>query len=395
MDREVILARRAMFVASALSGFVGSRALAQPAIACPDKAPSADELAMARELFNQGVERSNSGDFAAALERLEKAHTLAPHPKLSVSIAQIAEQTEDWALAFNHARLALSCDPEKLGEGRERAEAILQRAETKIARLTLQSSPEGAEIEVDGQSAGTTPLTEPLILNRGRHTITARWPGTGAAVSHSVELAEGEKRALQLEAPPDDCLREPCVCLQPCLEPPLTEPRNRFGVGLGYTAFVDTLENGNTGHGVNARAFYELALSESVVLRLGLGATPAFIPDGSLIPVGVDLAFLFKPGPVVVGPELSTGYLFADDDVARSSPFMNPKLVLGYALSEQVVVGAQIGPFWSVHELEGGDAVRPGWLSAGAFLSYAFGPACAEDGYPVRCEQPEYESASR
>jgi hypothetical protein len=97
---------------------------------------------------------------------------------------------------------------------------------------------------------------------------------------------------------------------------------------------------------------------------------------------------------------LSTGYVIAHDDgspgdrsVARSSIFANPELVFGFELSEQVMIGAHIGPFWSLQARHDDRTLGAGWLTSGVFLSYAFGRACDEEGYPVRTE-PRDEVAS-
>jgi hypothetical protein len=395
MDRDAILARRALFVASALSSLLGPRTLAaEPDAVCPRKVPSSDEIAAAHELYKQGVVQSKAGDYAGALERMEQAYVLAPLPKILVSIAQLARENEDWVRAFTRARLALSCPETELGEGRALAQQIVEEAEGRIGRVVIRTVPDGAELEVDDQVVGTTPLAEPLIVNPGEHTLTARWPRGAEARSQSIVISAGQELTVDLAAPPDECWNEPCVCLQPCLAPPFKEHRARFGAGLGYTFWLDTIDDDvdNDGHGLNARAFYELPFGDIAVLQAGLGVTPTRLPDGTLVPVGADIALLAKPDPFVVGLELSAGYLFADDPIARSSAFVESKLVLGYAVSEQVVIGARAGSFLSLRE----DALRPSWLSVGAFLTYTFGLACHEDGYPVHCEEPEHAAeASR
>jgi hypothetical protein len=56
------------------------------------------------------------------------------------------------------------------------AEASAQRRQ-RPGRLTVMTTVEGAEVLVDEESVGTTPLAEPIELPPGQHTVRVRRPG--------------------------------------------------------------------------------------------------------------------------------------------------------------------------------------------------------------------------
>lgn len=399
-DRQTILARRAMFLASALSS-VASRATAEPACP-PPRTPTPDEIMTARVLFDAAKESTKAGEYEEAMVRLEESLALTSNPLVLVTLAQVARLANDHARAHRAATTALACGVE--AEASEVARNIAAESEPKIARVAIQTTPEGAELTVDGKLEGTTPLDEPLVVNPGRIELVVRWPSLEVSMTQVVQVEAGEHREVRLQAPPvDPCVHEPCVCLQPCLEPPLERLRRpRFGAGLGASAWLDAIDDGedNGGFGARAQFFFDFPLGELATTRLALAALPARVERGTLVPIGLELSGFVTPRPLVVGLSYAYGYAIADDDgdpaterVARSGVFMNPELVLGVELSERFTLTARGGPFLSVHETRNEGAFRLGWFTTGVFLSYAFGAACQGYGDPVPCDELEPVSA--
>lgn len=63
------------------------------------------------------------------------------------------------------------------GEGRANLSFDLQPDPAKLAQVTIASSLLGAEVRVDDEVVGTTPLAAPVKLMPGKHTIEMRRPG--------------------------------------------------------------------------------------------------------------------------------------------------------------------------------------------------------------------------
>jgi hypothetical protein len=258
---------------------------------------------------------------------------------------------------------------------------------------------------LDGESVGTTPLAEPLVVNPGRHELNVRWPATRVSMTQVVVVGAADQQTVTLTAPAaDECLDEPCVCLQPCLEPPLERVRRpRFGVGLGYSAWLDVIDDDlvNTGHGARAQLFLDFPLGELVTVRGGLSTLPTHTQTGALVPIGIELALLVTPRPLVLGVSASQGYVWSSDDgdrnqrhVARSGMFIHPELALGLELSERFTLGARGGPFFSGQVRSDIPSFRAGWITAGAFLTYSFGAACQGYGDPVPCSELDEATGS-
>lgn len=166
-----------------------------PAGAAPE-APAVDEAtrSSARELGEQGNALFAAGDFAAALEKYERANTLVPVPTLGVRIARclvalgrLVEASERY-LAVQRAGLPPSPLPvhqRALEEAKIERDALLPR----IPALVVTVSPAGAEVTVDGAAVPAALLGEKRMVDPGRRVVVAK---LGEATrSIEVDVAEG------------------------------------------------------------------------------------------------------------------------------------------------------------------------------------------------------------
>lgn len=79
---------------------------------------------------------------------------------------------------------------------RDRATAV-QAAEARPARLTVNTQPPGAQVMIDGQAQGLTPVT--LSVNPGAHSLTLRLNGTERVVP--LKIAAGSEVGQYFELP--------------------------------------------------------------------------------------------------------------------------------------------------------------------------------------------------
>jgi hypothetical protein len=94
------------------------------------------------------------------------------------NIGQVRIQLGDYA----RARLALERYVREGGDQLPpaRLDAVkgdLDMLEGRTATLKIQSSLVGAEVLVDGEAVGVTPLADPVLMNAGDHSIEVRKPG--------------------------------------------------------------------------------------------------------------------------------------------------------------------------------------------------------------------------
>jgi hypothetical protein len=182
---------------------------AQPA-ASPTP-PTAQQKARARELYTKGQQLFRQGSFADAQRTFEDAYMAVPNPIVLLSIAECQVRSEQYAAAVTTLRRYL--DERKDAPDRAQVEAQITKLEGKPAFLTVETTPPGAIIFVDGQdTAKLTPAD--LELSPGDHVIAVQIEGFQRAEQH-VKLVIGQKDKLSLALPE----------VAPAAPPPVAERR--------------------------------------------------------------------------------------------------------------------------------------------------------------------------
>jgi tetratricopeptide (TPR) repeat protein len=156
---------------------------ATAAPAGPDAAPGAaaasDEAVIeARRRFDRGIELYADGDFSLALIEFNRAYQLVSNYRVLYNIGQVNLQLGRYADARRALEAYLKQGgpeiPQDRGTSVQRDLAMLEQ---RTAFLTVTTNVAGAEILIDDLTAGTTPLTEPLLVDAGVHRVSARKPG--------------------------------------------------------------------------------------------------------------------------------------------------------------------------------------------------------------------------
>jgi hypothetical protein len=136
---------------------------------------SADPKKEARERYQRATELYNDGAYPQALIEFQRAYELAPAAAILYNIGQTA-------LVSGQAPLALCAFQAYLNEAGPRVplprrrdiEAEIERLNGRVARLTVTSNLDGAEVLIDDDKVGVTPLDEAVTVNTGRHEIVVR-----------------------------------------------------------------------------------------------------------------------------------------------------------------------------------------------------------------------------
>jgi tetratricopeptide (TPR) repeat protein len=174
-------ARVTSVVSSALVALVAvtlASAEARAADTTASPAPSAEAVAEAGQRYDRGLKLYSEGEYRLAVIEFERTYELVPDYRVLYNIGQVRIQLGNYA----RARLALE---RYLREGGDqlpaaRLEAVkgdLDMLEGRTATLKIQSSVVGAEVLVDGEAVGVTPLAEPVLMNAGDHSVEVRKPG--------------------------------------------------------------------------------------------------------------------------------------------------------------------------------------------------------------------------
>jgi hypothetical protein len=188
----------------AASVFLLAACLATVGIA---RASDPDPAAQAQVLFDEGLallaKPKGPGDAHAyddAVTKFLAAYRMSPRPNALFNAALTEEKISRPADAIRHFR-QLSHNPACSTELRSQIEKHVADLSSKVATIVLDA-PAGAEIAVDGASTGDrAPLTDPIDLLPGRHTIEAK---LGVSASIEIDAVAGTRQTLRigLVAPP-------------------------------------------------------------------------------------------------------------------------------------------------------------------------------------------------
>ncbi|HEY2515628.1 MAG TPA: PEGA domain-containing protein, partial [Polyangiaceae bacterium] len=302
----------AALVFAAVTALAAGPAWAAP----PAREPTAAELQEARTRYKRGVELYEQGAYGAARTELEEAYRLAPTYKLLYNLALVQNRQGDFAGASASLRTFIESGGAEIPAARRaEVEHLLFDLEARVAAIEVSTNVAGADVTVDGQPSGTTPLGSPVRLNPGPHTIAAAKSGFSPA-HREIDLTSGQRAKVVLElsevpaapAPPGESqptppppapspAPPPLATVAPPVPSPEPSPRSaeasRLKIGWGVTA----------GLGVAAVATGIAALVESKRLTSEINAAT---PGGTIrsthdTTVGLALASDILTGVALVG----------------------------------------------------------------------------------------------
>ncbi len=175
-----------LFRALALVLLVATPAFAQEA------PPSEQALAQAREAYSQGQERFREGDFAGALASFESAHAAVPNPVVLLSIAECQVRLGQYTAAVVTLGKYLDARPD--APDRPQVEAQIAKLRERPALITIESTPSGAAITVDGVETGLVTPAD-LELTSGDHVVALTLAGF-EPVRHELSVLIGARDTL-------------------------------------------------------------------------------------------------------------------------------------------------------------------------------------------------------
>jgi hypothetical protein len=222
-------------VASA-SGKTGASASATPP--ADSSAAPADE---ASQRFQRGVKLFRERSFDAALADFNRAYELAPNYRVLFNIGQVQVERGDYVAALKIFRQYLSEGGSAIDAARASdVQAEISRLEGRIAKITVTSNVEGAELLVDGEPFGTLPQAH-VPVNAGSRRISLRKKGyEGDEIR--VMLATGEEKTVELklvQKGSPQASPTPATAAEPTATPasaPAADTKASSGLGVGFWA---------------------------------------------------------------------------------------------------------------------------------------------------------------
>lgn len=182
-------------------------AVVAPCLTAAEEAEPIDpDQQRARELFERATEAYRARHLQKAISLVEEAYELYPHPGTLLNKALYHSEAGHNVAAYQSFLLLEGTYGSVItattrGEVRRR----LEQLRGQLAFATIATTPEGAEVAIDGESIGRAPFTEPVVLVPGSHNVTAGaegyiplsvWrevsPGETVLVELNLEAVEGE-----------------------------------------------------------------------------------------------------------------------------------------------------------------------------------------------------------
>ncbi|WP_437985236.1 PEGA domain-containing protein [Sorangium sp. So ce117] len=157
----------------------------------------------ARQLYEEGRQAAAAGKWADAHASFLAAWAIKPHYQIASNLGVACLKLGKHRDAAEYlARYLREAPATKVNE-RQNAEASLKEALAKVASVTVQVTPAGAEVTVDGAVVGKAPLADRVFLAPGEHEIGAKLEGYAPATRPIAAVAgRAETVAVQLERAP-------------------------------------------------------------------------------------------------------------------------------------------------------------------------------------------------
>ncbi|MBK8252108.1 MAG: PEGA domain-containing protein [Polyangiaceae bacterium] len=225
------LAKNALIAAFLITSTV--QAQPQPADPQAPAAPADKQADRADELFSQGNEAFDKGEFERAYTLYQQAWALKRTYDIAGNLGQVELKLGKYRDAAQHLDFTLRLfPPTGKSAPREAIRRAFDEARREVGTLSIVVNVQGAEVKVDGASVGRSPFESKVFVEPGSRTIEASLQAH-IPTRITIDIAKNEQRDVTLSLLPK---------AQP---PPL--PRN---VPLLITGFGLSLAAAVTGVGL-------------------------------------------------------------------------------------------------------------------------------------------------
>jgi tetratricopeptide (TPR) repeat protein len=228
--------------------------------------PPGDPREPARRFFERALESMREQRWQAAIDDLERAFRLYPHPATMLNLATAQAEAGHLTRAIEDYRRFLAlADPDDLARHEAAARAAIARLEGRIAYVTLRirALAEGDEVEIDGDAIARESLASPIPVDPGSHRASVRRGDTTVSTT-SFRVAEGARIEVALE------IALPAVELEVRSGPDLA-PRSDHSLAIGL----------GVGGGILVAVGIAVLVGVLVYVEQSASAAPSGIPPES------------------------------------------------------------------------------------------------------------------
>jgi hypothetical protein len=139
-------------------------------------------------------------DYRGALVEFKRASGLVPNPAVLYNVGETEYQLQEYASALvtfeRYLAESGAADPH-----RAEVEAAVRTLKTRVGHLSITSSPSDAEITIDDQPIGKTPIDKLVMVSAGRRKVVATLAGRAPATKY-IDVAAEDVVTVSLQLPP-------------------------------------------------------------------------------------------------------------------------------------------------------------------------------------------------
>jgi len=150
--------------------------------------------------FRRGVELYGEANYKAALVEFRRAFSLAPSASALYDVGETQFQLQDYAGALRTFREYLSSYASDASHYAD-VQAAVEVLRSRVGVLRVTTVPSGADVSVDDELVGRTPLDTPVLVSVGPRKVVASMAGRPSVVRY-IDVAADDSLAVALELPP-------------------------------------------------------------------------------------------------------------------------------------------------------------------------------------------------
>jgi hypothetical protein len=143
-----------------------------------EAAPTPEEVQQAQARWSEGKAFFDAGNFEAARVAFKQAYTVFPHPVFLQNLGEAELRSGRNVEAARHFEAFLRTSSSVSGAQRDLARKSLKKAAEKLGSLVVDTNAVDAEIRVDDEVVGRSPLGGlEWYVEPGKHVVVARKEG--------------------------------------------------------------------------------------------------------------------------------------------------------------------------------------------------------------------------
>jgi hypothetical protein len=151
-----------------------------------------------KEAYLSGELLFTNGDFNGAVAKFQQAYDLSKDPRLLFDMAVAEKGLHAYARMERHLeQYSRETGPNAAPEDKAAVDAALAAIRNLVGSLTVDVTPPGATVTVDGQPAGTAPLEGPLLLDLGAHVLVVQ-KADFDPITKAVDIKGGTSSSLSI-----------------------------------------------------------------------------------------------------------------------------------------------------------------------------------------------------